>query len=281
MPDGESTRALAGHERVLAMGLLIVLNTLILLLNILDVRWVWLGFEWNGEYLRQFVHEGTWLLILSIVFSVLIVLYFFRGALNFSVRALWFKRLALLFLAQNAFLVLSVGMRNYWYIHYFALAYKRIAVILFLLLALYGLYTVAMKVKERRSLHYLLRRNSLAMMVLLVLASLLNWDNLIARYNVRHADRAFLHLDFMATLPDRSLPLLDIPPAALERIHARQVVLFPFTGRTYYMDPEEYTLRIKKRKAEFIERWESTGWLSWNYAEYRAYRRLMNTTVSQ
>lgn len=280
-PDDGTPSEHTGQERVLAMGLLIALNALLLLLNVLDVRWVWLGFEWNGDYLRQFVHEGTWLLILSIVFSVIIVLYFFRGEFNFSQRAQWVRRLAFIFLAQNAFLVLSVGMRNYWYIHYFALAYKRIAVILFLLLALYGLYTIVIKVKEKRSLHYLLRKNSLALMILLVLASLLNWDNLIARYNVRHADRAFLHLDFMATLPDRSLPLLDIPPAALERIHARQVVLFPFTGRNYYMSPEDYTLAIARRKTEFIERWESKGWLSWNYAEYRAYRRLMNTSGSR
>ncbi|MBW6492149.1 MAG: hypothetical protein K0B15_13260 [Lentimicrobium sp.] len=46
--------------------LLILLNITLLVMNILDIYHVWLFFEWDGGYLKQFVHEGTWLLIVSV-----------------------------------------------------------------------------------------------------------------------------------------------------------------------------------------------------------------------
>ena len=63
--------------------LLLMLNALILLVNLLDIYWVWFNFEWEGQYLKQFVHEGTYLLILSIFISIALVLFFFRGNMNF------------------------------------------------------------------------------------------------------------------------------------------------------------------------------------------------------
>ncbi len=58
--------------------ILLMLNALLLLLNVLDIKWVWFGFEWEGQYLKQFVHEGTYLLLLSIIISIIVVLYSFR-----------------------------------------------------------------------------------------------------------------------------------------------------------------------------------------------------------
>jgi hypothetical protein len=63
--------------------LLITLNILLLAVNFLDIKNVWFGFEWDGQTLIEFVHEATYLLILSILISIAIVLLYFRENLNF------------------------------------------------------------------------------------------------------------------------------------------------------------------------------------------------------
>ncbi len=255
-----------------AIFLLGALNLLLLLMNISDVYLVWLNFEWEGQYLKQFVHEGTYLLIFSILISIGIVLYFFRGNLNFYSKNRTLKKLSYIWLAQNAFLVVSVAIRNYWYIYYFALAYKRIGVLLFLLLTLYGLYTVYRKVSERKTAIYLFRTNFHMMLLVLTLASLINWDTLIARYNFAHADRSFLHLDFLTELSDKTLPYLDKPLNELIAIEKVQKQKFPFQDR--YMHSEEYVEIIEDRKEAFKMKWEEKSWLEWNLAEYLAYKKL-------
>jgi len=114
------------NEYKTAVFLFIILNLLLLIVNSIDIYWVWFNFKWNGQYLKQFVHEGTYLLIFSILLSLVLTLYFFRGNLNFLKKNRWLVLLAKIWLLQNAVLVISVAIRNFRYIHYYALAYKRI-----------------------------------------------------------------------------------------------------------------------------------------------------------
>lgn len=254
-----------------ALFLMAFLNLAILILNILDIRYVWFTFEWEGQYLKQFVHEGTYLLIFSILISIIITLYFFRRNLNFY-PSKTLKWLSYMWLAQNAILAISVGIRNLHYIDYFALAYKRIGVFIFLLLILYGLYSVYRKIHHQRSAFWILHVNSMAIIAILFIASLFPWDRYIANYNIAHADRSFLHLDFMVGMPDKTLPILDIKAKRLQEIAAFQSGKYPF--RFPYMTSGEYYSRIAMRKQAFIQRWEAQHWLSWNLAEARAYHRL-------
>lgn len=264
--------AALNNELKAALFLFGVLNIVLLVVNAIDVYWVWFSFEWKGEYLKQFVHEGTYLLIVSILMSVVVVLYYFRQNLNFHRRNLWLKRLAVLWIVQNGVLVVSVAIRNLYYIQHFSLAYKRIGVIIFLILTLYGLFTVYTKVRQRRSAFYLFRTNSMAWFVVLLVSSLINWDMVIARYNFSHADRSFLHLDFMVNLSVTTLPLLDKPLAELQKTDSLQKKMFPFEDR--FMTPHRYHQLIGLRKAAFQKEWESKTWLEWNLAEYRAYKKL-------
>lgn len=175
-------------------------------------------------------------------------------------------------LIQNSILAVSVGIRNFWYIHYFALAYKRIGVIIFLLATLYGIITVLIKIRKQKSTFYLLRTNALFMFVLLILSSGINWDQLIVRYNFQHAETAFLHLDYLATLSDQSLPELDKSLAELQRLDIIQKGLFPFEKK--YMTPGQYCYIIDDRIRRFKTKWESQSILSWNLPDFLAYRKL-------
>ncbi|RYM34662.1 DUF4173 domain-containing protein [Brumimicrobium glaciale] len=252
--------------------LLVILNLMILVLNFIDIKWVWFNFEWEGQYLKQFVHEGTYLLIFSIIISIVLVLFYFRKNLNFYKNNKLLKYLSYIWLIQNGILTISVAVRNFWYINYFALAYKRIGVIIFLILCLYGLYTVFMKVKHRKSRFYLFKTNFNAFVLVLVISSLFNWDSIIAKYNFRNSDTSFLHLNYMSTLSDKSLPYLDKTLLELEQIEIIQNEKFPF-GRDY-MTSERYFNVIEMRKENFRDKWESKGFLSWNYPEYKAYQKL-------
>ena len=259
-------------EAKLGVLLLIFLNGMLMVLNIIDIYWVWFNFKWDGTILKQSVHEGTYLLIFSIILSIIIVLYYFRANQNFNPKLKWLKTLSYIWIAQNIILCISVGIRNYWYIDYFNLAYKRIGVIIFLIITIYGLYTVYLKVKEKKSFSYLLSKNTYSVLLILLFFSLFNWDVLIAKYNFRNANKAFLHLDYMQTLGDKALPYLDKPIGELTSIKQQQQVIYRFD--TVYLSAEEYVKIINNRKIEFLKPDENIDWRSWNYAEYKARKML-------
>jgi len=260
------------RELVAAQFLLVTLNILILVLNILDINNVWFGFLWNGSYLKQFVHAGTYVLIFSILISIGIVLYFFRGNINFYKKSKLLKGLAITWMLQNVVLSISVAVRNYWYISYFSLAYKRIGILFFLLATVYGIFTVIIKIKNKHSSFYLFRNNSMAILVVMFIISMFNWDAIIARYNFSQYKTAFIHYDFLSSLPDKTLPYIEKSQEELEQIDRSQEKLFRLQMK--YMSSAEYFAKVEKKKAAFKSRWEEKGFLSWNYAEYFAYQNL-------
>ncbi len=252
--------------------MLVLLNLLITVMNVLDIYNVWFFFEWNGLYLKQFVHEGTWLLIFSIIISIVIVLYYFRANLNFYPKRRLLLNLALLWLAQNAILVISVGIRNMWYINHFNLAYKRIGVYAFLLLTLFGIITVIIKIRQRKTHQYLFHYNGLAAYVILICLSLFNWDKIIASYNVKHSEKAFFHAEFMISLNSSALPELKLSAERTKEIKAAQFDKFDYYRD--YMPLEEYKKRVEERCKDFSEGYHQISWLGWNYADYQAYKSL-------
>ena len=199
------------NEYKAGIFLLIVLNILILILNLIDINWVWFNFKWEGQFLKQFVHEGTYLLILSILISIGLVLFFFRENLNFYSKNRTLKYLSYVWIIQNGILTISVAIRNFYYINYFSLAYKRIGILLFLILTLYGLYTVFNKVKNKKTNFYLFQYNFSALFILLIVSSIVNWDKVIANYNFKHANKSFLELNYLVDFSDKTLPYLDKP----------------------------------------------------------------------
>jgi MFS family permease len=254
------------HEWRSAVFLLFGLNLLLLILNAFDLWYVWVGFEWNGDYLKQFVHEGTWLLVLSIFISIAITLYYYRGNLNFYNSPL-LKKLTIIWIAQNGFLTLSVVRRNLYYIEYFNLAYLRIAVMFFLALVLFGLVTVLWKVLYKKRLYYLLRLNSMAVLVVFLLSASISWDPFIARYNMAHADSAFVHFDFLIRMNFESFPYLDLPLERLKEIEAKRNERFP--DEPFYMTAEQFHARLQERMKAFAEYQPERSWKEWNWADHR------------
>jgi hypothetical protein len=244
-----------------ALFLVIPINILLFVVNIIDVNWIWFNFEYDGKAnLSAFVHEGTYLLIFSILLSIGILLFFFRRNLNFFPRKKTLVLFANIWIFQNLILVISVGIRNYHYIHYYGLAYKRIGVIFFLIATLVGLVTLFIKIREAKTSYYLLRVNSWFVYGLLITMSCVNWDNLIVNHNLNHELKKNIDVQFLLSLSDKTLPILD---ANREKLH--------LDGRYHYRFGGDYESYLDLRINQFMERKENATWKSWNYNEDKAY----------
>ncbi|PJJ55021.1 DUF4153 domain-containing protein [Hymenobacter chitinivorans] len=257
------------REYLMALSLVGLVNVLLLVVNVIDIRWIWFGFvPAKGFDLTQFVHEGTYVLILSILVAMGIVLWFFRRNLNFYQPGLpTLRRAATVWVLQNAVLAISVGLRNYYYIQYTGLAYKRIGVYGFLLLTFFGLATVLLKIWQRRSAYALFRLNALAAYAVMVLLACGNWEIWIARYNLQPR---FAEIDygFLLDMPDRVLPEL----AAHQALLSGRRLVQENDYNTWIPLPEadarqQLAGRIRQFRAQ-------RHWPSYTWADYQAYQQL-------
>ena len=271
----KTTRALdLRKEYLVAVAVFGLVNVLLLLVNAIDVRWLWFGFEpAPGFALAQFVHEGTYVLIFSILLAMGIVLWYFRRNLNFyapGVRVLRWG--ATVWVLQNAVLAASVGLRNYYYILHCGVAYKRIGVCFFLLLVFFGLGTVLLKIWQQRSAYSLVRLNSLAVYVVLLLLAAGNWEVWMMEYNLQPRFRR-VDIGFLLDMPDRTLPTLLARRAALN--HAIQLTRNAEYGIPAVIDAPEAQRRLDRAVAAARARYaEYSDWQGFTWADYQAAQQL-------
>lgn len=255
------------NENTTGIISLVLLNVLLLAVNLIDFNFLWLHFQYEeGKPVYKMVHEGTELLIVSIVLAMVILLFFFKGNLNFYIRNKWLKYGAYAWIIQNVILVSSVLLRDYYYILKHGLAYKRIGVLFFLLMVLVGLITVFLKIWSRKTNYFLFRVNAWAAVVVLVLATTVHWDEFIAGYNLKRKDTVELDVSFLLSLSDKALPLLDTNIVDLQK---REKNLRPLTANDVDVNvcSNCYIEQLKKRETEFIQKQKQFSWLSWNYAD--------------
>ena len=113
-----------------------------------------------------------------------LILYFFRGNINFSGDLSTLKSAAYFWLAQNALLVLTTVIKNFNYISMYGLTYKRISVILCLIIIASALFLTYIKVSQKKNLWYYLNFSSIIITTHVVLFFCIPWDLIICRYNI-------------------------------------------------------------------------------------------------
>ena len=258
-----------------ALFLFASLNLILFFFNITDVYHLWFNFNWDGGFLKAFVHEGTYLLIVSLLLSIVVTLLYFRRNLNFLQNNKLLKILAVFWLSQNLFMLISVGLRNYHYIEHFALAHKRIGVYFFLAICAAGLISCIIKVWRVKSFHYLERVNAFSVYLILIGMACVNWDIVIAKYNFSNYNKSFLHLPYMLGLSEKALPYIDYTDEQLEKMDDVQNKKFGYEERGYHKKVD-YKKRLENKKSKFIEEYEKRHWISWNYADFKAYEKLKN-----
>lgn len=199
------------HEKLSGIILFSMLNALLLSVNLIDVNFLW----GNGALPKDlsysaFVHQGTGAQISSIIIAILIILFYFRGALNFHEGNKWLKILACLWVIQNAFMILSTAYRNNLYINEYSLTYKRIGVYVWLLLVLIGLITTFIKIIKTKSNWFLVRVNSWLFYTVLLISCFINWDAMLTNFNIRQAEQKNRPLDvlYLTYLSEQNIPQL-------------------------------------------------------------------------
>lgn len=119
-----------------------------------------------------------------------------------------------------------------------------------------------------------MRLNSLGIYILIVASCTVNWDLLIAKYNFSNKERSFVHLNYLATLNDASLPYLSKDPEILNQIQTQQRKKYSSSSYENSIDPQTYTEIIAQKQSKFITFWNSKHWLEWNPSEQKAFDQL-------
>ncbi|MCK9612579.1 MAG: DUF4173 domain-containing protein [Bacteroidales bacterium] len=267
-------------ERRSGVILLALLNVLLLVVNVLDVVYLWITRQLpEGMTLAESLHQGTGTLIVSIVLAIIIILFYFRGCLNFSDKNKYIKWLAYVWILQNVFVLVSTGYRNLLYISEYSLTYKRLGVYVWLLLTILGLITTFYKLWRKKSNLYLFKANSLVVYLVLVLFACFNWDQVITRFNIKYSksvDKNYLvELKSPASLPD----LLTMPPDEFDFTKEAFDLQNDYNYySSYYYDKlfyrGNYTAKLHKRLYDFLNNLSNVDWRSWNLAASRTEKEI-------
>ncbi len=271
-----------GLKREYQMALMVFfsLNLLLLVVNLIDIRWFWFGFEMpQGFSLKEFLHEGVWALIMSLVLATAVSLYFFRGNLNFYPRNKFLQALAQLWVVQNMILAISVFLRSWYYIDFHGLASGRILVIALLSLVFFALVLLFVKIRTARNASFLVRWTSVYLGFLLGLCSLVNWDSMILKFNLDHGRLNEIDVDNYLYLHPRVYPeILKRLPRIEEQIEAHNENAKVWIS---VESIEEFQERLQKRIDRFIAAEEEQKWPAWNYAEAQAFAQLKGLKQGQ
>lgn len=251
------------NNTVIALALFGLLNVMLVLVNALDVTNLIGSHELpKGVHLSDFVHNAVWSLVFSIIIALGLIMWFFKGELNFNKQSKTLKLLVYFWILQSAIMVISAMVRNSWYVAEYQLTYLRIGVYVFLSLSLVGLLFTFLKIKQTKSAWYLVRQNFEAWFLLLSLCSIINWDKLISDYNIKHAknaqvlDKAYLIGLSNANLPELTQIVFKNTPDSLFKLSA---------------DPwSNYDLkRLSSKIYDFINDKQAETWQSFNLRDHQ------------
>ncbi|HEX8516188.1 MAG TPA: DUF4153 domain-containing protein [Bacteroidia bacterium] len=263
-------------ENLSGIILFTLLNILLVVLNMLDLNHLCFnGGLPEGITHKAFVHDAIGVLILSILFAIAILLFYFRGPLNYYNGNKGIRALAYAWIIQNAFMIFSTAYRNHLYISESGLSYKKIGVYVYLLLCITGLVVTFIKVYKIRTNWYLFRTNSAVIYYLLVLSCIPNWDVIITSYNIGKCmnENKKLEKYFLVDLSFKNIPqLLKLPPdlASADDFQARDY--YNSSRNVYYRD---YNSALDMKLYSFMKDHKQAGWQSLCLEKERVFNEII------
>jgi len=264
-------------EMLTGVALFAVLNIMLLVLNILDLNYLWFdGTLPVGIKHKEFVHDGVGTLILSVILAILIILYFFRGRLNYNENNKWLRWFTYIWIAQNAFMIFSTAYRMNMYIEQSGISYKKIGVYVYLGLTLIGLASTFIKVIKQKSNWYLFRVNPQAYYAVMVLSCLVNWDVYITHFNINKAihENKKLEKYYLVDLSYKNLPdllMLNDSIKAYDDYEARDYY-FSLRGTYFY----SFKSGLDKKLYDFLKDYDTdSDWQSYCVEKSRVFNDLL------
>jgi len=207
--------------------ILVVLNVMFFVANLADLLFLWSGQALpQGVNYSQFVHQGVEFLIATVLLSALVLAALFQQALGVTQRR-ELKALALAWIAQNLFLILSVALRLKLYIEAYDMTVLRLGVIIFLVVVAAGFVLLTIKIIWDRSLSWLIGGCVLAVFTTFYIVQFLDLAGWSARYNVAQWERnraRMLDVNYLSELGPPAWPALrhalNVEPTDLRLVTA-------------------------------------------------------------
>lgn len=211
-------------EQTLGSMVFLALNLLLVLFLITDVIYLFQENDISNSAYSESVHQGVYALMFSIVCAIALILYFFRGNLNFFEGNKRIKTLTYVWIALNVTLVAITCYKNYAYVEALGLTYKRIGVFVYLLLTLTGLVTAYIKVSEIKNFTYLVRTNIATLFAFLVISAIIPWNKTITWYNLTKIENP--DMGYLIELGDNISPqLFEYAQANSQKLSTNEIIV--------------------------------------------------------
>lgn len=257
-----------------ALVLLSLLNLLLLLYNIIDIRYVLFVMDSGARGTTDsiMVHEGIRSLIGSIVLVVLLVSFFFRGPLNFTQNK-GIRLLAFFWLAQNISMICTSSIKNMEYISHYGLTYKRVGVIIYLSFALIGIGLTLYKLWKKKSIWFLVRSTSLSFLLAGSILLSINWNRTIAWYNVNFITAVEIDFPYLMELGP------DAYPYILDYHSEKGIEDSAIISELAQLVPNEIN-RLEHRKRNYS--WRSMNWSDeWLLRQLKRHKFVYHTKTNE
>lgn len=189
-------------------------------------------------------HNQIYLIIVSVFLAMLVVLFFFKGALNFIKGNKWLLLFTKIWIVLNTVLLISAFYQNSVYINALGLTYKRLGVYLFLILCGIGLIFSFLKIQDKKTNFYLIDKMSWTLFYSLIFCSIFNWSSIITTYNLQKDTIDLQYLVYELNGNEKDLiPYfkkhdMEIPEDVLTRLNYYENL--PFLSKQLY-----YELSVK------------------------------------
>ncbi|WP_027552022.1 DUF4173 domain-containing protein [Bradyrhizobium sp. Cp5.3] len=238
---------------------LILFNVLFAAQSTLDGIYLWghVALPTSLTY-AAYAHRGAYPLIATALLAAVFVLAAMRPG-GAAEKSKVIRPLVYLWVGQNVLLVASSILRLDLYVDIYMLTYWRIAAFIWMGLVAVGLVLIVARIALNRSNRWLISANLIALTIVLYSSSLMNFDALIADYNVAHSREASgrgvqIDINYLLTLGPQALPAID--KAIALRAGANESCL------------------VSRRDRLVEQQRQDLAWRTWGFRSWRLQRRL-------
>lgn len=173
---------------------IITINVLNVLLVLFLIIYSYEQFILNQTNLSQATHKGVTSIIISIVMAIGVLLFYFRGNLNFYKSNTVLKKSAYAWMLLNLILIIVTAAKTVQYVNFSGLTQQRLGVFWFLILSSVGIYFTFKKIQTLKTVNYLINNMSWAIYMGIILVVTPNWSSIITCYNLNHNNKDFNYL---------------------------------------------------------------------------------------
>lgn len=244
---GASLKSLFTFIKI-AQYTLIAVNVLIVFVNLTDVVTLITENYPEGIAPSDYLHDGFYSLVFSIVLAIGLILLFFGGSLNFIKQHPQLLLTAKIWIQLNFILTLTTGYKIAHYIFNYGLTYNRILISVFLLTVAIGLIISWIKIDNKYNNSFLLRTAFASAVFVLMGTAILPWNTVITSYNLSK-DFTAIDAQYLYELKDNSRILED----------------YVNTDNKLFSEKQVELIHTKYKREQIA--YKMLGWQSWNLVD--------------